>query len=85
MNKINGWTQEEAIGFIEYVYEGRKAGRALSELFEIYGIEHCRAASSVRNYYYAFLKKQKSDDRVKRILEGKWLLTGTNKPFTEET
>ena len=37
----------------------------------------------MRNYYYAFLKKQE-DSRVKRILEGKNLAAGEIKPFTEE-
>ncbi len=83
MNKINGYTEEEAIGLIEYIYEGKNAGKTLSYLFETYGSEHSRAKGSVRNYYYAFLKKQ-DDARVKKILEGKDLHAGTIKPFTEE-
>ncbi len=83
MNKINGYTEEEAIGLIEYIYTGRNAGKTLSYLFETYGREHSRAKGSVRNYYYAFLKKQ-DDSRVKRILEGKNLSAGEIKPFTEE-
>ena len=83
MNKINGYTEEEAIGLIEYIYTGRNAGKTLSYLFETYGMEHSRAKGSVRNYYYAFLKKQ-DDARVQRILAGKGLAAGTIKPFTEE-
>ena len=83
MNKINGYTEEEATGLIEYIYAGRNAGKTLSYLFETYGAEHSRAKGSVRNYYYAFLKKQ-DDARVQRILEGKDLHAGTIKPFTEE-
>ena len=83
MNKINGYTQEEATGLIEYVYAGKNAGKTLTYLFETYGKEHNRAKGSVRNYYYAFLKK-KDDMRVKSILAGKGLKAGEIKPFTEE-
>ena len=82
MNKINGYTEEEATGLIEYIYSGRNAGKTLSYLFETYGKEHSRAKGSVRNYYYAFLKNQ--DGRAKQILEGKNLHAGTIRPFTEE-
>ena len=84
MNKINGYTEEEATGLIEYIYTGKNAGKTLSYLFETYGREHSRAKGSVRNYYYAFLKKQTEDNRVKKILEGKNLAAGEIKPFTEE-
>ncbi len=84
MNKINGYTEEEATGLIEYIYTGKNAGKTLSYLFETYGKEHSRAKGSVRNYYYAFLKKQTEDSRVQRILEGKNLSAGEIKPFTEE-
>ena len=83
MNKINGYTEEEATGLIEYIYTGRNAGKTLSYLFETYGKEHSRAKGSVRNYYYAFLKK-KDDSRVGRILEGKNLSASTIRPFSEE-
>lgn len=83
MNKINGYTEEEATGLIEYIYEGKNAGKTLTYLFETYGREHNRAKGSVRNYYYAFLKKR-DDLRVKAILEGKELSAGEIKPFTEE-
>ncbi len=83
MNKINGYTEEEATGLIEYIYTGKNAGKTLSYLFETYGREHSRAKGSVRNYYYAFLKK-KDDERVGRILAGKGLSAGAIKPFTEE-
>ncbi len=83
MNKINGYTEEEATGLIEYIYSGKHAGKTLSYLFETYGKEHSRAKGSVRNYYYAFLKKR-DDERVERILEGKDLHAGVVKPFTEE-
>ncbi len=83
MNKINGYTEEEATGLIEYIYSGRNAGKTLSYLFETYGREHSRAKGSVRNYYYAFLKKR-GDERVERILKDKDLKAGEVKPFTEE-
>ena len=83
MNKINGYTEEEATGLIEYIYCGRNAGKTLSYLFETYGRAHNRAKGSVRNYYYAFLKNR-SDERVQRILAGKNLTAGEIRPFTEE-
>ncbi len=83
MNKINGYTEEEATGLIEYIYAGRNEGKTLSYLFETYAGTHSRAKGSVRNYYYAFLKRR-SDSRVERILAGKDLSAGTIKPFTEE-
>ncbi len=83
MNKINGYTEEEATGLIEYIYSGKNAGKTLSYLFETYGREHSRAKGSVRNYYYAFLKKR-DDGRVSRILEGKNLSAGKIRPFSEE-
>ena len=43
MNKINGYTEEEATGLIEYIYTGRNAGKTLSYLFETYGRAHNRA------------------------------------------
>ena len=83
MNKINGYTEEEATGLIEYIYTGKTAGKTLSYLFETYGREHSRAKGSVRNYYYAFLKKR-DDERVEKILNGKNLSAGVVRPFTEE-
>ena len=83
MNKINGFTEEEATGLIEYIYTGKNAGKTLSYLFETYGKEHSRAKGSVRNYYYAFLKKR-DDSRVRNILRGKDLKAGEIRPFTEE-
>lgn len=82
MNKINGYTEEEATGLIEYIYTGKNAGKTLSYLFETYGKEHSRAKGSVRNYYYAFLKSR--DDRAQQILDGKELRAGEIRPFTEE-
>ncbi len=83
MNKINGYTEEEATGLIEYIYSGKNAGKTLSYLFETYGKAHSRAKGSVRNYYYALLKKR-DDERVRKMLEGKDLHAGTVTPFTEE-
>ncbi len=83
MNKINGYTQEEATGLIEYIYTGKNAGKTLSYLFETYGREHGRAKGSVRNYYYTLLKST-ADARVEQMLEGKNLSAGVIRPFTEE-
>lgn len=83
MTKINGYTEEEATGLIEYIYEGRHAGKTLSYLFETYGKQHGRAKGSVRNYYYTLLKST-DDRRVQKLLEGKDLHAGRIRPFSEE-
>lgn len=83
MNKINGYTEEEATGLIEYIYTGKNAGKTLSYLFETYGKEHSRAKGSVRNYYYALLRST-GDDRVKNLLKDKDLKAEKILPFTEE-
>lgn len=84
MNKINGYTEEEATGLIEYIYTGKSMGKTLSYLFETYGREHSRAKGSVRNYYYALLKNRGDDERIDRLLDGKNLTAGQIRSFTEE-
>ena len=83
MNKINGYTEEEATGLIEYIYEGKNAGKTLTYLFETYGREHNRAKGSVRNYYYALLRSG-GDNRVKSLLTGTGLKAKKIIQFTEE-
>lgn len=83
MNKINGYTVEEAENLVEYISEGKGEGKTLSYLFEAYGKTHGRAKGSVRNYYYALLKSR-SDERVNAILKGKNLEAEEIKEFTEE-
>lgn len=83
-SKINGYTEEEAKCLLEYVWEGKKAGKTLTCLFKGYGEEHGRAKGSVRNYYYALMKKSASDERVVRLLDGKNLSVEEIKAFTPE-
>lgn len=83
MNKINGYTAEEAGSLVKYVCEGKIKGKTLTRIFEEYAARTGRAKGSVRNYYYALLKKQ-DDERVRRMLAGKDLHAGAVKPFTEE-
>ena len=33
MNKINGYTEEEAKSLVEYIWEGKQAGKTLTCLF----------------------------------------------------
>ncbi len=82
MNKINGYTQDEAENLVEYIYSGRQSGKTLSYLFDTYGKSHGRAKGSVRNYYYALLKS-KGDIRVQKLLKGKDLTACEIKEFTE--
>lgn len=82
MDKINGYSVGEAKELIEYIAEGKKAGKTLSGLFAEYGREKGRAGGSVRNYYYQFLKSE--DLRAKEILRGKRLRAEKIREFTEE-
>jgi predicted metal-dependent hydrolase len=84
MNKINGYTEEEARNLVEYIKEGKRKGKTLTYLFETYGIKHGRAKGSVRNYYYALMKNEKGDERVVRLLNGSELSVERIREFTEE-
>lgn len=69
MNKINGYTEEEARGLVKYVCDERKTGATLSGIFASYAKKTGRAKGSVRNYYYALLRSS-GDSRVKEMLDG---------------
>ncbi len=84
MNKINGYTEEEAKNLVEYIKEGKRKGKTLTYLFETYGLKHGRAKGSVRNYYYALMKNEKGDERIVRMLDGSHLSVEKIKEFTEE-
>ena len=84
MNKINGYTEEEAKSLVEYIWAGKQAGKTLTYLFETYGAQHGRAKGSVRNYYYALMKNPKQDDRVVKLLDGKQLSVERIREFTDE-
>ena len=81
MEKINGYTREEAASLVRYLAEGRRAGRTLTSLFSRYGKEHGRAAGRGRNYYYKLLHTQ--GESAKAVLEGSSLRAGQVRPFTE--
>ncbi len=84
MNKINGYTEEEAKNLVEFIKAGKRKGKTLTYLFETYGMEHGRAKGSVRNYYYALMKNEKGDERIVRLLDGSELSVETIREFTEE-
>ena len=84
MNKINGYTEEEAKNLVEYIKEGKSKGKTLTYLFETYGIHNGRAKGSVRNYYYALMKNEKGDQRIARLLDGSQLSVEKIREFTEE-
>lgn len=83
MNKINGYTKEEAESLVKYVCEGKGQGKTLTRIFDEYAKRTGRARGSVRNYYYALLKSS-DDDRVKELLRGTELKAEAIKPFSEE-
>jgi len=83
MNKINGYTEDEAKRLVEYVSEGRKDGKTLSGLFASYAQKTGRAKGSVRNYYYALLRST-GDERVRKMLSGKDLKAEKITPFSDE-
>ena len=84
MNKINGYTEEEAKTLVDFIKEGKQKGKTLTYLFETYGLNHGRAKGSVRNYYYALMKNEKKDERIVRLLDGSSLSVEKIREFTEE-
>lgn len=84
MNKINGYTEEEARNLVEYIKEGKRKGKTLTYLFETYGLNNGRAKGSVRNYYYALMKNEKGDERIVKLLDGSELSVEKIREFTEE-
>ena len=84
MNKINGYTEEEAKNLVEFIKEGQQKGKTLTYLFETYGLQNGRAKGSVRNYYYALMKNEKGDERIVKLLDGSELSVEKIREFTEE-
>ncbi len=84
MNKINGYTEEEARNLVEYIKEGKRKGKTLTYLFATYGLEHGRAKGSVRNYYYALMKNERGDERIVKLLDGSQLSVEKIKEFSPE-
>ncbi len=82
MNKINGYTEEEAKSLVEYIKSGKRKGKTLTYLFESYGLTHGRAKGSVRNYYYALMKNEGKDERIVRLLDGSQLSVEKIREFT---
>ena len=83
MNKINGYTEEEAKSLVEYISSGKRVGKTLSGLFASYAQKTGRAKGSVRNYYYSLLRCT-GDERVKNILKDKNLKAEKIMPFSDE-
>ena len=84
MNKINGYTEEEAKRLVEYIKDGKSKGKTLTYLFEAYGMQRGRAKGSVRNYYYTLMKNEKQDQRIVKLLDGSRLSVEKIREFTEE-
>ena len=84
MNKINGYTEEEAKTLVEYIKDGKRKGKTLTYLFAAYGLEHGRAKGSVRNYYYALMKNERMDERIVKLLDGSELSVEKIKEFSPE-
>lgn len=83
MNKINGYTKEEAESFVKYICEGKVQGKTLTKLFEEYAQKTGRARGSVRNYYYALLRST-GNAEVKKLLNGTQLKAESIQPFSDE-
>ena len=84
MNKINGYTEEEAKNLVEFIKKGKQKGKTLTYLFASYGLENGRAKGSVRNYYYALMKNEKQDERIVKLLDGTELTVEKIREFTSE-
>jgi len=82
MERINGYTKEEAKNLVRFICEEKKHGKTLTRIFEEYAKSSGRARGSVRNYYYALLKSKDRDD-VKKLLTGTNLHAEDVKPFTD--
>ena len=83
MEKINGYTKEEAQSLVKYVCEGRGQGKTLTRIFDEYAKNSGRARGSVRNYYYALLKSTDNAD-VREILADTQLKAEDIRPFSDE-
>ena len=83
MEKINGYTKEEAQSLVKYVCEGKGQGKTLTRIFEEYAKNSGRAKGSVRNYYYALLKSTENEE-VRAILRDTQLQAAESRPFTDE-
>ena len=84
MNKINGYTEEEAKSLVDFIKAGKQKGKTLTYLFETYGLQNGRAKGSVRNYYYALMKNEKQDERIVKLLDGSELSVEKIREFTPE-
>ena len=84
MNKINGYTEEEAKSLVDFIKDGNQKGKTLTYLFETYGLQNGRAKGSVRNYYYTLMKNEKGDERIVKLLDGTELSVEKIREFTEE-
>lgn len=84
MQKINGYTEDEARELIDFVENGRRAGKTLTALFAAFGESHGRARGSVRNYYYTLMKNEQGDQRIVELLDGRRLTVGKIRAFSEE-
>ncbi len=84
MNKINGYTEEEAKNLVQFIQEGKKKGKTLTYLFATYGLENGRAKGSVRNYYYTLMKNENHDERIVKLLDGSDLSVEKIREFTPE-
>lgn len=83
MNKINGYTEEEAKSLVAYVCESKKKGKTLSSTFADYANKTGRAKGSVRNYYYALLRLT-DNEKVKDMLTGTGLKAEKITQFSDE-
>ncbi len=84
MNKINGYTEEEAKNLVEFIKAGKQKGKTLTYLFATYGLENGRAKGSVRNYYYTLMKNEGKDERIVKLLDGSELSVEKIREFTPE-
>jgi hypothetical protein len=83
MNKINGYTKDEAELFVTFMRDGIQQGKKLSELFSQYSERSGRARGSVRNYYYGLLKNCQ-DQEVRKLIQSAGLKAERAMAFTDE-
>lgn len=84
MDRIGGFSESEIKRLVEFIKEGKKQGKPLTELFKQFGGKYCRSAGSVRNFYYQLLKTaQKNDTVYEKYLKDSNLHATKSKPFDE--
>lgn len=85
MDRIGGFSGGEIKELINFIDEGKKAGRPLTSLFKEFGATHMRSAGSVRNFYYQLVAMANANEEIyKKYFDGLSISVGKILPFSED-